>query len=83
MFTKFQISITLWKYGTLKKSFSNIFYAGRFFLVPHTTLYDEYIGRRKLTEQESPLEYVVPPPTKVGLKNYSYLTECHVFLNFF
>ena len=29
-------------------------------------MYDEYIDRRKLTEQESPIEYTVP---KVGRNN--------------
>ena len=33
-------------------------------MMPLTFLYDEYIGRPKLTEQKkNPFEYIVPPPT--------------------
>ena len=32
-------------------------------MIPLTFLYDEYIDRRKLTEQKKPFEYIVPPPT--------------------
>ena len=42
-------------------------------MIPVSTLYDEYIERRKFTEQKkNPVEYIVPPPSrgseqKVGL----------------
>ena len=29
-----------------------------------TTLYNEYIGRPKLTERENPVEHTIPPPLK-------------------
>ena len=33
-------------------------------MIPLTILYDEYIGRPKLTEQKkNPVDYIVPPPT--------------------
>ena len=32
-------------------------------MMPLTFLYDEYIGRPKLTEQKNTFEYIVPPPT--------------------
>ena len=37
-------------------------------MIPLTILYDEYIGRPKLTEQKkNPVEYIVPPsPLKWG-----------------
>ena len=39
------------------------------FMIPLTTLYDDYIDRPKLTEQKNPFEYIVPPPLKwVGTK---------------
>ena len=38
-------------------------------MMPFTTLYDEYIDRSKLTEQKIQIEYIVPPPTKVGGHN--------------
>ena len=31
-------------------------------MIPVSTLYDEYMDRRKLTEQKKPFEYIVPPP---------------------
>ena len=31
-------------------------------MIPVSTLYDEYIDRPKLSEQEKPFEYIVPPP---------------------
>ena len=31
-------------------------------MIPVSTLYDEYIDRRKLTEQKNPFEYIVPHP---------------------
>ena len=38
-------------------------------MIPLTILYDDYIDRRKLTEQKKPFEYIVPPPLKwVGTK---------------
>ena len=33
-------------------------------MIPVSTLYDEYIDRRKLTEQKNPFEYIVPPPSR-------------------
>ena len=33
-------------------------------MIPHTTLYDDYIDRPKLTEQKNPFEYIVPAPLK-------------------
>ena len=33
-------------------------------MIPDSILYDEYIGRRKLTEQKKPFEYIVPPPSR-------------------
>ena len=34
-----------------------------FLMIPVSTLYDEYIERRKFTEQKkNPVEYIVPPP---------------------
>ena len=34
-------------------------------MIPVSTLYDEYIDRRKLTEQKNPFEYIVPPHSRV------------------
>ena len=39
-------------------------------MIPVSTLYDEYIDRRKLTEQKNPFEYIVPSPLKRGRNNY-------------
>ena len=37
-------------------------------MIPVSTLYNEYIDRRKLTEQKKPFEYIVPPPSRgVGI----------------
>ena len=33
-------------------------------MIPVSTLYDEYIDRRKLTEQKNPFEEIVPPPSR-------------------
>ena len=33
-------------------------------MIPVSTLYDEYIDRRKLNEQKKPFEYIVPPPSR-------------------
>ena len=35
-------------------------------MIPVSTLYDEYIERRKFTEQKkkNPVEYIVPPPSR-------------------
>ena len=34
-------------------------------MIPVSFLYDEYIDRRKLTEQKkNPFEYIVPPPSR-------------------
>ena len=33
-------------------------------MIPVSTLYDEYIERRKFTEQKNPFEYIVPPPSR-------------------
>ena len=33
-------------------------------MIPLTILYDDYIDRRKLTEQKNPFEYIVLPPLK-------------------
>ena len=37
-------------------------------MIPVSTLYDEYIDRRKLTEQKKPFEYIVLPPPTSGLE---------------
>ena len=49
-------------------------------MIPLTILYDEYIDSRKLTEQNNPFDYIVPPPSPIerGRNNYSrqlYETE--------
>ena len=34
-------------------------------MIPVSTLYDEYIERRKFKEQKkNPVEYIVPPPSR-------------------
>ena len=33
-------------------------------MIALTYLYDEYIDRPKLTEQQNPFEYIFPPPTR-------------------
>ena len=33
-------------------------------MIPVSTLYDEYIDRPKFSEQKSPFEYKVPPPSR-------------------
>ena len=38
-------------------------------MIPLTTLYDNYIERPILTEQETQFVYIVPPPIKVGRNN--------------
>ena len=38
-------------------------------MIPLTTLYDNYIERPKLTEQDTQFEYIVPPLTIVGRNN--------------
>ena len=48
-------------------------------MIPLTTLYDDYIDRRKFTEEEKPFEYIVPP-TKVGQNNE---TNKHCFSEIF
>ena len=41
-------------------------------MIPLTILYDEYIGRPKLTEQKNPVEYIIPPsPLKWGSEHLS------------
>ena len=43
-------------------------------MIPVSTLYDEYIERRKFTEQKkNPVEYIVPPPQEGRNKNLSIL----------
>ena len=37
-------------------------------MIPVSTLYHEYIGRPKLTEQKNPFEYIVPPPPSRGVE---------------
>ena len=46
-----------------------------------TDLYDEYIDRRKLTEQKKPFEYIVPPSFKSGVGTIS-LTNKGFFMNY-
>ena len=47
-------------------------------MIPHTFLYDEYIGRPNFTEQKKPFEYIVPPPTSgVGTKMRFERTRKH------
>ena len=44
-------------------------------MIPITTLYDDYIDRRKLSEQKNPFEYIVPPPLRwVGTTIAALLT---------
>ena len=38
-------------------------------MIPFSTLYDDYIDQRKLTEQKNPFEYIVPPSRGVGTIN--------------
>ena len=63
----------------IKKSFQ--FHSLRwtsFLMIRVSTLYDEYIDRRKLSEQKNPCEYIVLPPLGgVGTKTvcHSNLTE--------
>ena len=41
-------------------------------MIPLATLYDEYIGRPKLSEQKKTVDYIVPPPSRVvGTKIYT------------
>ena len=42
-------------------------------MIPVSTLYDEYIERRKFTEQKkkNPVEYIVPPPSR-GSEQLAY-----------
>ena len=43
---------------------------------PVATLYDEYIGRPKLTQQKIPFEYIVPSPSRgVGTITKNELRE--------
>ena len=39
-------------------------------MLPVTILYNEHIDQQILTEQKSPVEYIVPPHTNVGRKQY-------------
>ena len=53
-------------------------------MIPVSTLYDEYIDWRKLTEQKkrNPFEYIVPPPSRgVGTKFHSrqLINYCSTF----
>ena len=48
-------------------------------MIPVSTLYDEYIDRRKLTEQKNPFEYIVPPTLKRGRNNYICLQFINIF----
>ena len=34
-------------------------------MIPLTAQYNKYIDLQKLTELKDPIEYIVPPPTKV------------------
>ena len=45
-------------------------------MLPLTTLNNDYIDQPKFTEHKNPSEFIVPPPTKVGRKNLSKMTEC-------
>ena len=53
-------------------------------MVPLTTLYDEYFGRSKLTEQKNSFKYIAPPPSRgVGTKMECFYKQCKVAtLNF-
>ena len=53
-----------------------------FLMIPLTTLYDDYIDRPKLTDQENPFDYIVPPPTKVGGNNKLGFKRSSIILNF-
>ena len=47
-------------------------------MIPVSTLYDEYIERRKFTEQKkkTPVEYIVPPPSRGSeQKHFRMLTS--------
>ena len=49
-------------------------------MIPVSFLYDEYIDRRKLTEQKNPFEYIVPPPSRgVGTFMYKTFVLCEPF----
>ena len=42
-------------------------------MIPVSTLYDEYIERRKFTEQKkNPVEYIVSPPSRGSEQLYSF-----------
>ena len=47
-------------------------------MIPLTLLYDEYIGRPNLTEQEkNPVDYIVPPsPLKWGSEQQNKEIDC-------
>ena len=47
-------------------------------MIPVSTLYDEYIDRRKLTEQKNPFEYIVPPPQEGRNKHAKNYTNKNV-----
>ena len=45
-------------------------------MIPVSTLYDEYIDRPKLNEQQKdPFEYIVPPPLKRGRNKKLFLLD--------
>ena len=49
-------------------------------MLPVSTLCDEYIDRRKLTEQKKPFEYIVPPPSR-GVGTIKRLKHDGLFLD--
>ena len=45
-------------------------------MIPVSTLYDEYIERRKFTEEKkNPVEYIVPPPSRGSEQQVKTLTQ--------
>ena len=45
-------------------------------MIPVSTLYDEYIERRKFTEQKKPVEYIVPPPSRGSEQKLTRKATC-------
>ena len=52
-------------------------------MIPLISFYDEYIDRRKFTEQKkNPFEYIVPPPHMMGSEQKSHQFRCTYQLTF-
>ena len=66
LFPKLQTTRTLFKKRKSTKSlWIHILRWTGFLMIPLTALYNDFIGRRKLSEQQNPFEYTVPPPLKL------------------